>query len=50
MWPWLDSSYGDGGEKDSVRGNKQTTVATLHLGQYKSQDLRLSLGVYSYTV
>ena len=42
MWPWLDSSYGDGGEKDSVQGNKQTTVATLHLG--------LSLGFYSYTV
>ena len=47
---WLDSSYGDGGEKDLVQGNKQTTVATLHLGQYKSQDLRLSLGFYSYTV
>ena len=41
---WLDSSYGDGGEKDSVQGNKQATVATLHLEQYKSQDLRLSLG------
>ena len=35
------------GEKDSVQGNKQATVATLlnlNLGQYKSQDLR----VYSY--
>ena len=27
---WLDSSYGDGSEKDSVQGNiKQATVATL---------------------
>ena len=46
---WLDSSYGDDGEKDSVQGNKQATVATplsLNLGQYKSQDL--SLGFYSY--
>ena len=49
MWPWLDSSYGDGGEKDSVQGNKQTTVATLHLGQYKSQDLRLNLGFHIAT-
>ena len=24
----VDSSYRDGGEKDSVQGNKQTTVAT----------------------
>ena len=41
LWGW--------GEKDSVKGNKQTT---LHLGQYKykSQDLRLSLGFYSHTV
>ena len=48
---WLDSSYGDGSEKDSVQGNKQATVATLlslNLGQNKSQDLRLSLGFYSY--
>ena len=41
---WLDSSYGDGGEKDSVQGNKQATVATLlslNIGQYKSQALRV---------
>ena len=41
---WLDSSYGDGGEKDLVQGNKQATVATLlnlNLGQYKRQDLRV---------
>ena len=50
MWLWLNSSYGDGDEKDSVQGSKQTTVVTLHLEQYKSQDLRLSLGFYSYTV
>ena len=48
---WLDSSYGDGSEKDSVQGNKQATVAkltllSLNLGQYKSQDL--SLGFHSY--
>ena len=32
------------GEKDSVQGNKQATVATLlnlNLGLYKSQDLRV---------
>ena len=23
---WLDSSYGDGDEKDSVQGNKQATL------------------------
>ena len=43
---WLDSSYGGTGwgEKDSVQGNKQATVATLlslNLGLYKSQDLRV---------
>ena len=48
---WLDSSYGDGSEKDSVQGNKQATVAkltllSLNLGQHKSQDL--SLGFHSY--
>ena len=25
---WLDLSYGDGGEKDSVQSNKQATVAS----------------------
>ena len=32
---WLDSSYGDGCEKDSVQGNKQATVATLSLTKFK---------------
>ena len=35
---WLDSSYGDGGEKDSVQSNKQATVATLKFKPWTVQE------------